>query len=78
MHGKTPEEHDQRLLKVLRTLVDAGLSLNREKCQFSINQLEFMGHLISHRGIGPTLTQVGAMLMPETRSTRFPWAGQRR
>lgn len=61
VHGKTSEEHDQRLLKVLRTLLDAGLTLNREKCQFSMNQLEFMGHLISHRGIGPTKTRVEAI-----------------
>jgi len=61
VHGKTSEEHDRRLLKVLKTLLDAGLTLNREKCQFSMNQLEFMGHLISHRGIGPTKTRVEAI-----------------
>ena len=32
--GKTPEEHDQRLCKVLQRIRQAKLTLNREKCLF--------------------------------------------
>ena len=35
VHGSTVEEHDDRLTKVLQRLEEAGLTLNREKCQFS-------------------------------------------
>ena len=58
VHGKTKAEHDERLQKVFQTLLNAGLTLNKEKCQFGMSQLEFMGHLISHRGLGPTQTRV--------------------
>ena len=61
VHGKTKDEHDKRLLKVFQTLSEAGLTLNREKCTFAMSQLEFMGHLISHRGVGPTKTRVEAV-----------------
>eukprot|EP00794_Sanderia_malayensis_P004282 gene4282-4850_t len=33
---------------------DKGLTLNKEKCKFHMSELEFMGHLLSARGIGPT------------------------
>ena len=61
VHGKTKDEHDKRLLKVFQTLSEAGLTLNREKCTFAMSQLQFMGHLISHRGLGPTKTRVEAI-----------------
>jgi len=61
VHGKTKAEHDERLEKVFQTLLKAGLTLNKEKCQFGMTQLEFMGHLISHRGVGPTKSRVEAI-----------------
>ena len=33
--GKTREEHDVALKKVLAKLQEAGLTLNKEKCEFS-------------------------------------------
>jgi len=43
MHQKTETEQDNRLVKVFQTLSAAGLTLTKEKCQLSINQLEFIG-----------------------------------
>ena len=34
VHGATPEEHDTRLAKVLETIRQVGLKLNKEKCKF--------------------------------------------
>lgn len=42
-------------------LIKAGLTLNREKCQFGMSHLEFMGHLLTDRGIGPTQARVEAV-----------------
>jgi len=61
VHGKTTAEHDERLEKVFQTLLKAGLTLNKEKCQFGMTQLEFMGHLISHWGVGPTKSRLEAI-----------------
>jgi len=61
VHGKGKEEHNERLAKVFNKLIKAGLTLNREKCQFGMSHLEFMGHLLTDRGIGPTQARVEAV-----------------
>ena len=33
--GKTQQEHDQNLTAALQHIQDAGLNLNREKCEFN-------------------------------------------
>jgi hypothetical protein len=35
IHGKTQDERDDRLVKVLQHLKAAGITLNKEKCEFS-------------------------------------------
>ena len=49
-HGKTHEEHDERLNKVIHQLRDAG---DTEKCQFSKGQVTFLGQVIDITGIRP-------------------------
>ena len=61
VHGATKEEHDERLEKVLQRIQDKSLTLNKEKCRFFIPKLEFMGHLLSARGIGPMKSKVEAV-----------------
>ncbi|CAB3987669.1 Transposon Tf2-9 poly, partial [Paramuricea clavata] len=71
VHGKDQAEHDERLEKLLMTLVEKNLTLNPEKCQFRMTELTFMGYLLSERGIGPTNTKVEAVKnarRPETAS----------
>ena len=34
VHGKTIEEHDERLLALLERLNEIGLTLNIDKCEF--------------------------------------------
>ena len=51
--GKTPEEHDQRLWKVLQRIRQAKLTLNREKCLFRQPRVTFLGHVIDGNGVLP-------------------------
>ena len=53
LHGKDDQQHDERLEKLLERLQQRGLTLNSAKCKFKMPQLEFMGYLLSTRGIGP-------------------------
>ena len=53
VYAATEEEHDQRFWNVVRVLTSKGLTLNRDKCQFKVTHLEFMGDVLSARGIGP-------------------------
>ena len=60
-HGKTAEQQDTRLEKALGRIQEKGLTLNKEKCKFQRSEIEFMEHLLSTRGIGPTQVKVEAV-----------------
>jgi hypothetical protein len=62
VHGKDADQHDQRLIKVLQRLKDAGLRLNPAKCEFAKSRLEYLGHTISADGIAPSKSKTEAML----------------
>ena len=62
VRGKTAEQHDTRLEKALGRIQEKGLTLNKEKCKFHRSEIEFMGHLLSARGIGPTQAKVEAVM----------------
>ncbi|KAI4883695.1 hypothetical protein NFI96_009130 [Prochilodus magdalenae] len=49
--GKTLEEHEERLLKVLDRLEEVGLKVSISKCQFCQPQVKYVGHIISSAGI---------------------------
>ena len=46
IHGKTPQEHDQRLVAVLSRLRKANVTLNKDKYEFSKHSIRFLGQLI--------------------------------
>ena len=58
VRGKTAEQHDTRLEKALERIQEKGLTLDKEKCKFHMSEIEFMGHLPSARGTGPTHEKV--------------------
>ena len=62
VHGANQEEHDQRLVKVLNRFQERGLTLNKEKCKFNMNELVFMGHVLTPKGIGPEGEKVKAVV----------------
>ena len=49
--GSTQEEHGSRLKNFLSRLKEAGETLN-EKCRFNQHKINFLGHVITHEGIG--------------------------
>ena len=44
--GKDQVEHDQRLEAALICIEKAGMTLNFQKCEFSMNKITFLGHVI--------------------------------
>ena len=61
VHGKDQEEHDSRLERVVKRLEERGLTLNAEKCQFSMDKLTFVGMVLSGNGISCTAEKVKAV-----------------
>ena len=59
--GKTEEDHLQKLDRVLNRLENAGLRLNRSKCTFLLPEIQYLGHVISAKGIRPSREKVRAL-----------------
>ena len=49
--SKTPEEHLHRLKLVFQKISEAGLKLKPSKCKFFRTRLEYLGHIMSKKGI---------------------------
>lgn len=73
VHGKNEREHDNRLEKVMKRIEEAGMTLNRKKCQFRVKQLIFLGHQISGKGISPDPEKMKAIteMRPPTNKTEL-------
>ena len=61
VHGSSQEEHDRRLIAKLERLQKIHVTLNREKCVFSSNSVNFLGHVIDEQGIRPNPAKVQAI-----------------
>uniref|UniRef100_A0AAV2J0Y9 ribonuclease H n=1 Tax=Knipowitschia caucasica TaxID=637954 RepID=A0AAV2J0Y9_KNICA len=51
--GTTRAEHDERLAKVMEKAKQAGLKLNKQKCQFGVSEITYLGDKLSAAGIQP-------------------------
>ena len=67
--GKTHEEHDQNLREVFQRLREKGLTLNKSKCEYSKDKLEFFGYVFSKDGISPDPKKVEDVVNLHTPST---------
>lgn len=55
------EEHEERLMKVLKRIADFGLKLSPSKCKFFQTSVKYLGHVISAQGIQPDPDKVAAV-----------------
>eukprot|EP00731_Ephydatia_muelleri_P009839 Em0005g425a len=79
--GSNQQEHDFRLHAILKAIKAAGVTLNSEKCSFSVDKLKFLGHVISRDGVSadPDKTKAILQMKPPTNITelrRFMGMGQ--
>ena len=51
--GKTHSEHNWNLRAVFQRLREKGLTLNKSKCEYSKDKLEFSGYMFSKDSISP-------------------------
>ena len=56
--SKTKEEHDQHLQQICQRLRDAELYAKPSKCQFYQQEIEFLGFIISTKGIHMDPTRI--------------------
>ena len=51
--SSTPEEHLRDLKSVFEHLASRGIVINRSKCIFVVDQLDFLGHQVTSQGVAP-------------------------
>ena len=56
--GKTQEAHDLALEAILQRFLKVGLTVNKGKCEFGRNSVEFFGYIFSDKGISPDPNKV--------------------
>ena len=45
----------------MRRLEEAGMTLNKKKCEFRVKEVIFLGHHIGEKGISPDPVKIGAI-----------------
>ena len=65
VYSKTREEHADHLRIVLQTLRDHQLYAKKEKCDFWMTKVKFLGHVVSQEGISIDLAKIDATLQWE-------------
>ena len=54
VYSRDEQEHKQHLKIVLRTLREKKLYAKLSKCDFWLNEVSFLGHIVSAEGISVT------------------------
>nr|XP_037276019.1 uncharacterized protein K02A2.6-like [Rhipicephalus microplus] len=68
--GDSKEEHDERVIAVLRRAQEEGLTFNPAKCVFCTTQVAFLGDVIERDGIRPdpdVIESIRAMPAPKDK-----------
>lgn len=59
--GASQEEHMANLKLVLTRLQEAGLRLRKDKCEFMVPTVKYLGHIIDATGLHPAVDKVKAI-----------------
>ena len=61
VHGTSKAEHDRNLEAALKCIQSAGITLNKDKCEFGKETIKFLGHVINAEGISPDPQKTAAI-----------------
>lgn len=61
IYGPDQASHDKTLKKVLDKIKENNLKLNKDKCQFGVNSLVFLGDKLTDEGVKPDPRKVSAI-----------------
>ena len=61
IYSKTQYEHEHHLHLALQTLKENQLYAKLEKCDFWLQEIQFLGHMVSKEGISVDPTKVEAV-----------------
>ena len=76
--GNSKKQHDERLKAVFHHIRQSGLKLNAAKCVFGVNELTFLGYVVSADGVKPVPQKVEAITessMPKNKAALQKFLG---
>lgn len=59
--GSNQTQHDERLKKLLERAREVGIKFNKEKCEFQVNQVSYLGHTFSANGMSIDKNKIKAI-----------------
>jgi hypothetical protein len=59
--GRTIEEHEDRLMAVLDRARAENLKLNKAKCKIGLQEVDYIGHIITNEGLKASPTKITAV-----------------
>ena len=62
IYSSSVEQHAKRLDKVLQRLDEANLYIQLSKCNFAVTEVEYLGHIVSDKGIRPDPKKISAII----------------
>ena len=69
VYGKSKQEHDKHLLRLLQTLNEANVRINAKKSEIGVKKLKYLGYIINGEGISADKERVKALsLAPKPSS----------
>jgi len=71
VYSKTREEHEKHLRVVLQTLKDNRLYVKLSKCEFWLEEVSFLRHVLSRGGITIDPSKVEAVMIWESPKLVF-------
>jgi hypothetical protein len=80
IYSKIIKEHLEHIKEVFRRLKEVGFHLKLRKCEFFIEQMEFLGHTINKDSIKPNKDKIRAMIdmpAPKIKSNGKSFLGLR-
>nr|KYP72694.1 Transposon Ty3-I Gag-Pol polyprotein [Cajanus cajan] len=69
IYSRTHEEHEEHLQTILQILKDKQLYAKLSKCEFWLEEVKFLGHVISKDGVSVDPSKVEAVLLWEPPKT---------
>ncbi|XP_022784459.1 uncharacterized protein K02A2.6-like [Stylophora pistillata] len=60
--GRTDDEHDERVHLFLQRCCEIGITLNKDKCRFGLQEIPFMGLVVSSNGLKPDPAKIDAIV----------------
>ena len=61
IHSKDKQEHLSTLEKVFKRLSDSGLAIALDKCEFGVDNINYLGYNISEAGMAPIEQKIEAL-----------------